>query len=122
MAKRTRSVDLSFDQYRELLRYDFYTFIQKAFGQLNPQTRFLLNWHIEIMAAKLEECRLGKIRRLIINIPPRHLKSLCASIPLPAWCLGHDPAAQILCVSYAQDLYLGRRCPDWTRRQHDYHR
>jgi hypothetical protein len=39
-----------------------------------------------------------------MNIAPRHLKSLCASIALPAWWLGHDPAAQILCVSYAQDL------------------
>jgi hypothetical protein len=64
------------------------------------------------MAAKLEACRLGKIRRLIINVPPRHLKSLCASIALPAWALGHDPAASILCVSYAQDLAdkLARDC------------
>jgi hypothetical protein len=44
--------------------------------------------------------RQGKIRRLIINLPPRHLKSLMASIAFPAWCLGHDPSAQILCVSY----------------------
>jgi hypothetical protein len=48
--------------------------------------------------------RAGKIRRLIINLPPRHLKSLMASIAFPAWCLGLDPSAQILCVSYAQDL------------------
>jgi hypothetical protein len=52
----------------------------------------------------VDEIRRGNITRLIINIPPRHLKSLCASIALPAWCLGHDPAAQVLCVSYAQDL------------------
>jgi hypothetical protein len=56
------------------------------------------------MAAKLAACYRGKIRRLIINIPPRHLKSLCASIALPAWWLGHDPTAQILCVSYGQEL------------------
>ena len=50
--------------------------------------------------------------RLIINLPPRHLKSLMASIAFPAWCLGHDPSAQILCVSYAQDLAdkLARDC------------
>src|SRR4029077_16243159 len=42
----------------------------------------------------------------------RHLKSLLASVALPAWCLGHDPSAQILCVSYAQDLAdkLARDC------------
>ena len=50
--------------------------------------------------------------RLIINLPPRHLKSLMASIAFPAWCLGHGPSAQILCVSYAQDLAdkLARDC------------
>jgi hypothetical protein len=63
-------------------------------------------------AAKLTAVREGKIRRLIINLPPRHLKSLMASIAFPAWCLGHDPSAQILCVSYAQDLAdkLARDC------------
>jgi hypothetical protein len=61
--------------------------------------------------------------RLIINLPPRHLKSLMASIAFPAWCLGHNPSAQILCVSYAQDLAdkLARDCRNimmslWYRR------
>jgi hypothetical protein len=51
-------------------------------------------------------------QRLIINLPSRHLKSLLVSIAFPAWCLGHDPSAQILCVSYAQDLAdkLARDC------------
>jgi hypothetical protein len=72
----------------------------------------LANWHIEVIAAKLAAERAGKIRRLIINLPPRHLKSLLASIAFPAWCLGHDPSAQNLCVSYAQDLAdkLARDC------------
>src|SRR5262249_16682250 len=61
-------------------------------------------WHLEVIAAKLMEVREGKITRLIINLPPRHLKSLMASIAFPAWCLGLDPTAQILCVSYAQEL------------------
>lgn len=46
----------------------------------------------------------GEIARLIINVPPRSLKSHSASIAFPAWILGHDPAAQAICVSYAQDL------------------
>jgi hypothetical protein len=71
-----------------------------------------INWHLEVIAAKLTAVREGKIRRLIINLPPRHLKSLMASIAFPAWCLGLDPTAQILCVSYAQDLAdkLARDC------------
>jgi hypothetical protein len=102
MKKRTSN--LSIAQYQDLLTRDFYAFTQKCFAHLNPRTRLLLNWHIEVMMAKLEACRLGKIKRLIINVPPRHLKSHCGSIAFPAWVLGHDPSAQILCLSYAQDL------------------
>src|SRR6516225_4760270 len=56
------------------------------------------------IAAKLAAVREGRIPRLAVNVPPRHLKSHLASVSFPAWCLGHSPSAQILCVSYAQDL------------------
>jgi predicted phage terminase large subunit-like protein len=95
---------LSQADYNALLRQDLCAFVQRCFYELNPQSQFLWNWHIEVMAAKLAACYRGKIRRLIINVPPRHLKSLCASIALPAWWLGHDPAAQIIGVSYGQEL------------------
>jgi hypothetical protein len=55
-----------------------------------------MSWHIEIIAAKLIAVRNGNVRRLIVNLPPRHLKSLLAPVAFPAWCLGHDPSAQIL--------------------------
>ena len=110
-------------EYDTLLRQDFATFAARCFYELNPQAELAMNWHIEVIAAKLAAVRQGKIRRLIINLPPRHLKSLLASIALPAWCLGHDPSAQILCVSYAQDLSdkLARDCrsimtSSWYRR------
>ena len=106
------SPELTSAEYRALLRQDFYAFIHRCFVQINPHTNFQPNWHIEVIAAKLEDCRQGKLRRLIVNVPPRHLKSLCASIAFPAWLLGHNPAEQILCVSYAQDLAdkLARDC------------
>ena len=104
--------NLSPPEYDAILRRDLCYFAQRCFFELNPQTAFAMNWHIEVIAAKLTAVRQGKIRRLIINLPPRHLKSLMASIAFPAWCLGHDPSAQILCVSYAQDLAdkLARDC------------
>jgi hypothetical protein len=46
----------------------------------------------------------SKTTRLIINIPPRHLKSICASVALPAFLLGHDPTRKVICVSYSDDL------------------
>jgi hypothetical protein len=115
--------DLSGPEYDAILRSDFWFFAQRCFCDLNPQTTLATNWHLEVIAAKLAAVREGKIRRLIINLPPRHLKSLLASIAFPAWCLGHDPSAQILCVSYAQELAdkLARDCRSimlspWYRR------
>ena len=110
-------------EYDALLRQDFETFAARCFHDLNPQTQFSPNWHIEVIAAKLMAVRQGKLRRLIINLPPRSLKSLLASVAFPAWYLGHDPSAQLLCVSYAQDLAdkLARDCrgimmSQWYRR------
>ena len=105
------------------MRRDFGTFAARCFGDLNPQAELAMNWHIEVIAGKLTAVREGRTRRLIINLPPRHLKSLMASIAFPAWCLGRDPTAQIFCVSYAQDLAdkLARDCravmqSPWYRR------
>src|SRR5438034_6900351 len=99
-------------QYETLLRQDFVTFAARCFQDLNPQAELAMNGHLEVIAAKLTAVREGRIRRLIINVAPRSLKSLLASIAFPAWCLGHDPSAQILCVSYAQELAdkLARYC------------
>jgi hypothetical protein len=119
----TAADKFTWSTYDTLLRLDFVSFAQRCFGELSPRAQFAMNWHIEIIAAKLMALRAGKIRRLIINLPPRYLKSLLASVAFPAWCLGHDPAAQILCVSYAQELAdkLSRDCrrilaSDWFRR------
>src|SRR5437588_7528567 len=104
--------ELSPREFDAILRSDLGYFAERCFCELNPQAAFLPSWHIEVIAAKLTAVREGKIRRLIINLPPRHLKSLMASIAFPAWCLGHAPSVQILCVSYAQDLAdkLARDC------------
>ena len=108
----TAADKFTWSTYDTLLRRDFASFAQRCFRELNPRTAFLMNWHIEIIAAKLMAVRAGKTRRLIINMPPRYLKSLLASVAFPAWCLGHDPAAQIICASYAQELAdkLSRDC------------
>ena len=55
-------------EYEFLLRHDFTTFAGRCFQDLNPQTDLAMNWHLEVIAAKLTEVREGKIRRLIINM------------------------------------------------------
>jgi predicted phage terminase large subunit-like protein len=64
----------------------------------------MMSPYIELIASKLEACRQGRIKRLIINVPPRSLKSHCASIAFPAWYLAHNPSHEVVCVSYGQDL------------------
>lgn len=95
---------ISSSEYRFILRNDLMSFIERAFYELNPQTQFLHGAHIEMIASKLEACLQGKIKRLIINQPPRGLKSHCSSIAFPAWYLGHNPTGQLICASYGQDL------------------
>jgi hypothetical protein len=92
-----------------LLWHDFASFAPRSFRELNPRTRFAINWHVEVVATKLAAVREGRSRRLIISVESRHLKSHLASVAFPAWCLGHDPSAQIFRVSYAQNLCLRRR-------------
>jgi hypothetical protein len=71
---------------------------------LNPAATFEYNWHLEMIAQSLKDVANGNCKRLIINVPPRHLKSHSASIAFPAWFLGHFPEKQVACVSYAQDF------------------
>jgi predicted phage terminase large subunit-like protein len=108
--------------YRAELREDFCAFVVRCFLELNPGSELAMNGHIEVMASRLSAVADGLIRRLIINVPPRHLKSLIGSVAYPAWCLGRDPSLSIICVSYAQDLAdkLARDCrrimmSDWYR-------
>jgi len=91
-------------QFTYLLRNDFAFCLQKVFQTVSPADRYLHNWHIEAMAYHLELVMRGEIRRLIITVPPRYMKSIAASVALPAFVLGHDPTAQIISVSYAQEL------------------
>lgn len=89
---------------RAATRQDFYTFARRAFQVVSPGVELKPNWHLKALAYELEQCRLGKTKRLIINMPPRHCKSIFGSVALPAFILGHDPKQSILCVSYSQAL------------------
>jgi len=110
-------------RYDALLRADFAGFAHRAFCELNPRASFAMNWHYEAIAAKLTAVYRRRVGRVIINVPPRYLKSHLASVAFPAWCLGHDPSLQMMCVSYAQDLAdkLARDCrrimmSEWYQR------
>ena len=89
---------------RALLRTNLNAFVRKVFSALAPGQTFVPSWHLEAIACQLERLRRGEITRLIINMPPRSLKSVTASVAFPAFVLGHDPTRRIICVSYSGDL------------------
>lgn len=97
-------LNLTANERAALYRQSLYAFIARTFHELNRDTEFSPNWHIEVIAAELEACWRGETKRLIINVPPRSLKSQAASVAFPAWLMGHNQSAQIICASYGQDL------------------
>jgi predicted phage terminase large subunit-like protein len=91
-------------EFEALVRHDLAAFTQRCFQTVVPGQTYLSNWHIEAIAHQLERCRQREIRRLIVTLPPRSLKSICASVAFPAFALGHDPTLRIVCTSYSQEL------------------
>jgi predicted phage terminase large subunit-like protein len=88
----------------EACRQDLVSLTQICFDILIPIKTLLMNWHIEAIAYHLEQVWRGNIKRLIINLPPRHLKSLMTSVAFPAFLLGHDPSKRVIVASYGADL------------------
>ena len=95
-----------------LLRSRLPEFTKKSFQVVSPSDTLLWNWHLDVITDYLERCARGEIKRLIITVPPRSLKSICASVAFPAWVLGQDPSRRIVCASYSGDLSskLARDC------------
>ena len=89
---------------RAALALDFMAFSEFAFAVVRPNTQFKPNWHLEALAHKLSQVASGEVRRLIVTMPPRNLKSLFASVALPAWFLGHNPSERVVAVSYSDQL------------------
>ena len=98
--------------FRALLRREFSFFLRLGCREIGGNGDYLHSWHIDAIIHVLERVRLGEIRRLIITVPPRHLKSVIVSTCWPAWLLGLNPALRIIATSYGQDLAekLSRDC------------
>jgi len=101
----------------------FDIFIARAFQTVSAGDRYSHNWHIDVVADALNNCIRGDTKRLIITMPPRNLKSICASVAFPAYALGINPSCSIIAASYSSDLTtkMARDCrsvmmSDWYRR------
>ncbi len=90
--------------YQAVLRHDLSSFIARSFYSLNPGRCYLPNWHIDAIADMLSACSTGDVTRLMINMPPRMLKSMSVTIAWPAWLLGRDASHRIITASYSSRL------------------
>lgn len=89
---------------RFALRQNLGVFIDRTFREVAPGSDFEYAWYIDAIAWHLQQCLDGKIRRLIINMPPRYGKSISASVAFVAYALGLRPQTRFLCASYSDEL------------------
>ena len=79
-------------------------FTKQVFATVDRGAVYKHNWHIDCICEHLEACHRREIQNLIINMPPRFMKSICVTIAFPAWALGHNPSEQILAGSFSAQL------------------
>ena len=93
-----RSVAL--DEARPNITKNFLSFVKYVWPE------FIEGSHHKIINKKFNDLATGKIKRLIINMPPRHTKSEFASYLLPAWMIGKNPKLKIIQATHTADLAI----------------
>ncbi len=83
---------------------DFKAFFQRSFTTLSPAHNLIPNWHIDFLCEILIKVYYGKIKKLIVCMPPRYMKSLCISTAFPAWVLSQNSSQKVIVASYAMPL------------------
>jgi predicted phage terminase large subunit-like protein len=89
---------------RELATRRLREFVRQAWHVIEPATVFVAGFHIEAICEHLEAISLGQIRNLLINVPPRHMKSLLVCVFWPAWEWTRWPERRFLFSSYAANV------------------
>jgi predicted phage terminase large subunit-like protein len=92
---------MSMARTRENARVDFLDFVRHVWPA------FIAGDHHKIMANAFERVAKGELKRLIINMPPRHTKSEFASYLFPAWFLGNHPERKVIQTAHTAELAVG---------------
>lgn len=79
-------------------------FIKQAWSVIEPGTQYVDSWHIHLIGEYLQAVNEGQIKRLIVNIPPRHMKSIEATVCYPVWTWIKNPEKRFIKVSYSDNL------------------
>ena len=89
---------------RERAERSLSEFIQQSWPIIEPGTTYIPNWHIDLICEYLHAVRDGEIKRLVINIPPRHMKSINVTVCFPCWAWTQAPEKRFIKVSYSDSL------------------
>ncbi|WP_273144046.1 phage terminase large subunit [Oceanicaulis alexandrii] len=81
----------------------FYFFLLRVFAELEGEPLKSLEY-VDALCLALQQATEADAGRLLVTIPPRHLKSVAAAIALPAWVLGRDPSAKVMVATYSDTL------------------
>src|SRR5436190_2492719 len=91
---------------QELAKRRLREFVCQAWSVVEPATPFVVGWHIDVIVEHLEAVSGGEVRNLLINVPPRHMKSLLVSVFWPAWEWIRWPQRRWLYSSYGAQLSI----------------
>src|SRR5690606_26810685 len=84
----------------ELAQRSLVEYVRQAWHVVEPATEYVHGWHIDAICEHLEAVSRGEILNLIINMPPRHMKSLLVSVFWPTWEWTTRPDTRWLFASY----------------------
>ena len=100
-------VDVTPEEYADIIASDRLAFTEEVFSQVGSGD-YVDNWHVHAIVEHLQALDDGELgtNNLIINMPPRLMKTISISIADSAWTHGHNPAAQIICASHS--LKIGK--------------
>lgn len=96
--------DLADWMHTEVCKNDLAFFVRRAFSVVEPETKYMHNWHIDVYCHELTRLHRGTIRKLDVNIGPRMLKSFIGNVCYPMWVWLHDPSHKFINASYVHDL------------------
>ena len=94
------------ERERRAASASLYEFVKQAWSTVEPGVPFIPSWHIEVICEHLEAVSSGEVRKLLVNIPPRHSKSTIVSVMWPMWEWLARPEEKFLCASYSGNLSI----------------
>jgi hypothetical protein len=91
---------------RRRAEQSLYAYVRQLWAILEPGTVFLDGWHIQLLAEHLEAVTAGQITRLVVNLPPRYMKSILVSVAWPTWEWIRKPQLRYIFASYSESLAI----------------